>query len=263
MIASSPTISQDDFKIITDKISALNNYNRWKILEILRMNEKNRVDQFNKIKYYAMSTNQIRDKLEEKKIFITTQMIGRHLKDLREAGLVDRIRVKHCKGDANSQSPCYVYYITTDAFTDLLLLVNFFREDINTLVDLYKYTKESKMHNDCVMTVFNGQDKGKTLDISKDETAYIGRISANGPDDCYSPALILSNSYTKVSSIMDPHLKVYHQKGKWYILDESSENETYCSNEKLQKGVARQLPNNSIIKLSKGKGCALIYFNYN
>lgn len=261
MINSCATISADDFESIRIKISALNNPIRWEILQMLRRKEVNSSNNCY-IENYSMSVREIGEKLKEKDIITAVQNLGQHLKLLRKAGLVDRTMVNY--NDVGLPIPHYLYYLKVDAFDDLFLEVNFFRDELNSYVDLYKESKELKKYHDCVLTVFNGVDKGKRLTIDADERAFIGRRSLSYKDsDNDSVSLELSNSYESVSSINKPHLIVYNKRGTWYMRDESSTNGTYCSHDKLKRGKAKEIPNNSLIKLSKGQGSALLYISYN
>lgn len=126
-------------------------------------------------------------------------------------------------------------------------------------MDLYKESEESMKHEDTVITVFNGEDKRKQLSINEDDVAFIGRRLSDRPANFSCSSLILSNCYKTVFSIRNPHLKVYNRNGCWYIKDENSLYGTYCYNKELKKDEAKKLPNNSLIKLSKGPRYALIY----
>ncbi|RAP54712.1 MAG: hypothetical protein BZ137_00750 [Methanosphaera sp. rholeuAM130] len=259
MFNNYPRPSEAEYEKNKSKLNALNNPVRLNIVEGLKNKEKMNFGE-DYIENYSMNTHEIHRYLIENNINIGRQMLSQHLRKLLEAGLIDRIRVHH---NGNGAVPMiYSYFLKEDAFDDLLLDLNFFRDEINTFVEIYKNSESRKCKNNCVVTVLNGIDKGKILTINEDETAFIGRQSADRPIENPS-LLVLSRSYNSVSKISEPHLKVFNKNGTWFMLDESSSNGTYYSNKELKKGEAKEIPNNSVVQLSKGEGSVKLYFTYN
>lgn len=254
--------SEEDLDQIMLQFDALSNKNRITILESMRKNEqKNSIESYGG-EYYCMSANEIREELRKIHIEIAPQMVGQHLKKLMKAGFIDRIKIR-IKNDKSISKHVYGYYRKEDAFENLFFKVNFFKDEVTTFVDWYEKSKESKKDSDCVITVFNGVDRGEQLTINKDQVAFIGKRSPERPVDYGSSALILSNKYSTVSSINTPHLIVYNKNGTWYMMDMKSFNGTYCSQYELERNKPFELPNNSLISLSKGEGSALLYCSYN
>ena len=261
MISSCAETGKDDYKRITDKISALSNPIRLMIVESLKKKEKKYPRDEHPTWKFSMNSSEISEDLK-KDFKIGPQGIGQHLKRLRKAGLVDRSRSFRDENGVGIANPVYDYYLKTDAFDDILLGLYSFRDRINSYVDDYKESKEAQEHGNCVITVLSGDDEGEKLVVEENQVAYIGRkVPTRNKDE--SPLLGLSENYESVSSIVRPHLTVYKDKGIWYMKDESSTNGTYCDSHQLTKGVAEEIPNNSLIKLSKGPGSVQLYFRYN
>ncbi len=99
------------------------------------------------------------------------------------------------------------------------------------------------------------------LKINKNEVTCIGRKSNNEPDDS-SPVISLDDSYSTVSNVSKPHVKIFYEDNHWCVLDDSSSNGTFISDRKVLKGVVTKLKNNSFLKLSKGPNGAVIYCSY-
>ncbi|MBR3139263.1 MAG: FHA domain-containing protein, partial [Methanobrevibacter sp.] len=114
----------------------------------------------------------------------------------------------------------------------------------------------------CVLTIFNGVDKGKTIKVQKDESVLIGRAANFSEDELSSVSILLDNSYDTVSSISKPHLRLFYEKDGWYIIDEDSLNGTFIGDIEVQKGKATKLKSNSFLKLSRGNGGAVIYCSF-
>ena len=83
-------LNESDSDILSTKLAAVNNNVRFSILEILRDFEKvNKTKEgfFKKEPLYSREINSIL--LNNYNISITTQMLGQHLKQLREAELIE------------------------------------------------------------------------------------------------------------------------------------------------------------------------------
>lgn len=256
-------LNPDDSDLISEKLSAVNNEARFSILKILRdFDKENKRDngEYKKEPYYSREINTLL--LKNYNINITTQMLGQHLKQLTEAGFVREVDVK--KEVPNKIGPRSVkgFVLKEDAFEDLFLEINFLADELLTFFDLYKTNKRFQDEEHCVLTVFNGSDKGKTFKVNKDETVLIGRKGNLNPGDLASFTILLDNSYSTVSSVSKPHLKLFYKNDGWYILDEESSNGTFIADREVPKGRATKLSANSFIKLSKGNGGAVIYCSF-
>ena len=84
-------IDPEDSNLISEKLSAVNNKVRFSILEILRDNQKYNQAQ-SKDPLYSREINSIL--LNNYNIEITPQMLGQHIKKLKDAGLVNEIEIK-------------------------------------------------------------------------------------------------------------------------------------------------------------------------
>ena len=256
-------ILDDDSDLISEKLSAVNNEARFSILKILRdFDKENKRDtgDYKKEPFYSREINTLL--LKNYNVNITTQMLGQHLKQLVNSGLVEEVDVK--KEVPNKIGPRTVkgYVLREDAFEDLFLDINFLADELLSFFDLYKTNKRFQDEEHCVLTIFNGQDKGKTFKVNKDETVLIGRKGNFNPGDLASFTILLDNSYSSVSSVSKPHLKLFYKKDGWYILDEESTNGTFIADREVPKGRATKLSANSFIKLSKGIGGAVIYCSF-
>lgn len=88
-------LDNSDSGILSTKLAAVNNNVRFSILEILRDFERvNKKDDgtFKKEPLYSREINSIL--LNNYNIEITTQMLGQHMKQLAEAGLIEEVGVK-------------------------------------------------------------------------------------------------------------------------------------------------------------------------
>lgn len=252
-----------DSNLISKKLSAVNNEARFSILKILRdfdKENKRSSGNYKKEPLYSREINTLL--LQNYNINITTQMLGQHLKQLVEADLVVEVDVK--KEVPNKIGPRTVkgFVLKEDAFDDLFLEINFFADELLTFIDLYKSNKRFQDDEHCVLTIFNGKDKGKTFKVNKGETVLIGRRGNFNPGDLASFSILLDNSYSTVSIVSKPHLKVFYKNESWYILDDGSSNGTFIADRQIPKGKPYKLSANSFIKLSKGNGGAVIYCSF-
>lgn len=255
-------IDSSDSNVISIKLAAVNNDVRFAILEILRDFQKvnmNKDKTFKKDPLYSREINNFL--LNNYNIEITTQMLGQHLKQLVEAGLIEEIQIKKEVPNKVGRRNVKSYILKEDAFEDLFLEINFLSDELLTFFDLYNVNQKFHDGDNCVLTIFNGVDKGKTFKINKDEVVLIGRKADFNKSDLASFTILLDNSYTTVSNVGKPHLKLFYKDG-WYILDEKSSNGTYIGDRKVQKGKVTKLRNNTFLKLSKGNGGAVIYCSF-
>ncbi|WP_407424564.1 FHA domain-containing protein [Methanobrevibacter sp.] len=248
-------LDYDESNFISLKLAAVNNKVRFSILEILRDNQK-----YNKNPLYSRELNSIL--LNNYNINITPQMFGQHMKKLVDANLVSEIDVKKEVPNKIGKRTVKAFVLKEDAFDDLFLEINFLSDELFTFFDLYKSNQKFHDGDYCVLTVFNGVDKGKTFKIQRDEIVLIGRKSDSSEDDFSSVAILLDNSYDTVSSISKPHLKLFWENDGWYIIDEASSNGTFIGDIEVQKGKATKLKSNSFLKLSRGNGGAVIYCSF-
>lgn len=256
-------IDLSDTNSISTKIAAVNSNVRFAILEVLRDFQKvnkNKEGLFEKDPLYSREINSIL--LKDYNISITPQMIGDHLKKLVEAGLIEQVIIKKEVPNKIGKRNVKAYTLKIDAFEELFLEISFFADELLTYFNLYKSNQEYLDGTHCVLTVFNGVDKGKTFTISKDETILIGRKSNFDLGDIASFTMLLDNSYASVSSVSKPHLKIFYQDNHWCVLDESSTNGTFILDKKIPKGKVTRLRNNTFLKLSKGNGSAVIYCSF-
>lgn len=252
-----------DSSLISVKLAAVNNNVRFSILEILRdfqKSNRNETDSFKKDPLYSREINAIL--LNNYNIDITPQMLGQHLKQLSEADLIDEIIVKKEVPNKIGRRNVKAYVLKEDAFEDLFLEINFLSDELLSFFNLYNSNQKYHDGKHCVLTIFNGVDKGKTFKVHKDETVLIGRKGNYNASDLASFTILLDNSYTTVSNVSKPHLKLFYKDDSWCILDDSSSNGTFISDKKVQQGVVTKLKNNSFLKLSKGNGSAVIYCSF-
>ena len=252
-----------DSDLLSTKLAAVNNNVRFSILEILRDFEKsNRKSDgsFKKEPLYSREINSIL--LNNYNINITTQMLGQHLKQLVESELIEEYTVKKEVPNKVGRRSVKGFVLKEDAFEDLFLDVSFLSDQLLTFFDLYKSNQRFSDGEHCVLTIFNGIDKGKTFKVHKNETILIGRESDFDINDIASFTILLDNSYSTVSNISKPHLKLFYEDDGWYILDESSSNGTYIADRKVPNGVKTKLRSHSFLKLSKGNGAAVIYCSF-
>lgn len=252
-------IDSDESNLISVKLSAVNNKVRFSILEILRDNQKyNNINSRNPL--YSREINEIL--LKSYKINITTQMLGQHMKKLIDANLVCEISIKKEVPNKVGKRTVKAYALKEDAFDDLFLDISFLSDELFTFFDLYE--SNQKYHDDehCVLTIFNGVDKGKTFKVRQDESVLIGRKADFDEGDLASFSILLDNSYDTVSNISKPHLRLFYKNDGWYIIDESSSNGTFIGDIEVPKGKATKLRPNSFLKLSRGVGGAVIYCSF-
>ncbi|WP_407375879.1 FHA domain-containing protein [Methanobrevibacter sp.] len=253
-------LDSEDSNLISEKLAAVNNNVRFSILEILRDNQKYNQSQSSE-PLYSRDINSIL--LNNYNISITPQMLGQHIKKLLEADLVSEILIKKEVPNKIGKRTVKGYELKEDAFEELFLEISFLSDELFTFFDLYKSNQKFKDGGNCVLTVFNGADKGKTFKIKKDETVLIGRRADFSEGDLASFSILLDNSYETVSSVSKPHLKLFFKNDDWYIIDEASSNGTFIGDIEVQKGKATKLKANSFLKLSKGNGGAVIYCSFN
>jgi hypothetical protein len=251
-------LNPDESDLISEKLSAVNNKVRFSILEILRDNQKRDKSSSNPL--YSREINSIL--LKNYNIKITTQMLGQHMKQLINANLVSEVDAKKEVPNKVGKRTVKAFVLKEDAFEDLFLDITFLSDELFTFFDLYKSNQKFHEDDNCVLTVFNGVDKGKTFKIRKDETVLIGRKANFNQGDLASFSILLDNSYDTVSNISKPHLKLFYKNDGWYILDENSSNGTFIGDIEVQKGKATKLRANSFLKLSRGNGGAVIYCSF-
>ena len=245
-----------DSKLISNKLAAVNNMVRFTILEILRDSQESIKSAEKPL--YSREINDIL--LNKYNIDITPQMIGQHMKQLIEADLVEERIVKREVPNKVGQRKVKGYVLKEDAFKNLFLEVSFLSDELLSFFDLYESNLKFHDGEYCILTVFNGVDKGKTFKVHKSETALIGRQGKTDSNDCCK--IILDNSYSTVSSVDKPHLELFYKDGHWHILDSASSNGTYIVNREVPKGIETRLKNNSFLKLSRGNGGAVIYCSF-
>lgn len=255
-------VDSSDSELISKKIAAVNNKARFAILEILRDHEKS--NKSNALveddPLYSRQINM--SLLKDYNIEITTQMLGQHLKQLTEAELIEQVLIRREIPNKVGLRTLKAYVLREDAFEDLFLDISFFTDEILTFFDIYKNSQEYVDGTHCVLTIYNGVDKGKTFTVNKDETVLIGREENFDAGDLASFTILLDNSYTSVSRVSKPHLKLFYMDDNWYIVDESSSNGTFILDKKIKKGQKTKLRNNTFLKLSKGTGSAIIYCSF-
>lgn len=256
-------LNPEDSDLISEKLSAVNNEARFSILKILRdfdKENKRGIDDYKKEPLYSREINTLL--LKDYNINITTQMLGQHMKQLIEAGLVKEWDVKKEVPNKIGSRSVKGFVLREDAFEDLFLDINFLSDELLSFFDLYQSNKRFQDEEHCVLTVFNGADKGKTFKVNKDETVLIGRKGNLDPGDLAAFTILLDNTYSTVSRVSKPHLKLFYKNDGWYILDEESSNGTFIADREVPKGRATKLSANSFIKLSKGNGGAVIYCSF-
>lgn len=256
-------IDFEDSNLISVKLAAINNKVRFSILEILRDFQKlnmNKDNSFKKDPYYSREINDIL--LKKYDINITPQMLGQHIKQLLDADLVEEIPLKKEVPNKIGARNVKGYILKGDAFEDLFLEINFLSDELFSFFDLYKINQRFYDEDYCILTIFNGMDKGKTFKVHKDETVLIGRKADFSPTDLASFTILLDNSYTAVSNVGKPHLKLFYKDDNWCILDDGSTNGTFIGNKEISTGRVTQLRRNSFLKLARGEGGAVIYCSF-
>ncbi len=256
-------LEKEDSRILSTKLAAVNNNVRFSILEILRDFERvNKTSEgtFKKEPLYSREINSIL--LNNYNINITTQMLGQHLKQLVESDMIEELSVKKEVPNKIGRRSVKGFTLKEDAFDELFLDVSFLSDELLTFFDLYKSNQRFSDGEHCVLTIFNGEDKGKTFKVHKDEMILIGRKANFNANDLASFTILLDNSYSTVSNVGKPHLKLFHKDDGWYILDECSSNGTYIADRKVPTGIETKLKANSFLKLSRGNGGAVIYCSF-
>jgi len=256
-------LEKEDSRILSTKLAAVNNNVRFSILEILRDFERvNKTSEgtFKKEPLYSREINSIL--LNNYNINITTQMLGQHLKQLVESDMIEEVSVKKEVPNKIGRRSVKGFTLKEDAFDELFLDVSFLSDELLTFFDLYKSNQRFSDGEHCVLTIFNGEDKGKTFKVHKEETILIGRKANFNANDLASFTILLDNSYSTVSNVGKPHLKLFHKDDGWYILDECSSNGTYIADRKVPTGIETKLKANSFLKLSRGNGGAVIYCSF-
>lgn len=252
-------LDSDESDLISEKISAVNNPVRFSILEILRDHQKYNQSK-SKDPLYSREINSIL--FNNYNIEISPQMLGQHIKQLKNANLVSEVEIKKEVPNKVGKRGVKAYVLKEDAFEDLFLDINFLSDELFTFFNLYKSNQKFHEDENCVLTIFNGVDKGKTFKVRKDETVLIGRKADFSQGDLASFSILLDNSYDTVSNISKPHLKLFYKDDGWYIIDDSSLNGTFIGDMEVQKGKATKLKPNSFLKLSRGNGGAVIYCSF-
>lgn len=189
-------------------------------------------------------------------------MLGQHLKKLSNAGLIEEVTVKKEVANKIGRRNVKGFILKEDAFEDLFLEISFLSDEVFTFFDLHKTNVGLTDDEHCILTIFNGVDKGKTFRVNKDEVVQIGRKDKFNQDDFDSKVILLDNEYSTVSNISKPHLKVFYKDDGWYILDEGSSNGTFIGDVEVLKGEAIKIKSNSFIKLSRGNGGVVIYCSF-
>ena len=188
-------------------------------------------------------------------------MLGQHLKQLVESELIQEVTVKKEVVNKVGQRNVNGYSLKDNAFEDLFLEISFFSDEILTFFDLHKINLGLE-DGYCIITIFNGPDKGKTFKVHKDESILIGRKSNFTDEDFELPTILLDNEYETVSNVSKPHLKVFNKEDKWYVIDGGSSNGTFIKDIEIPINKAVEVKNNSFIKLSRGNGGAVIHVSY-
>ena len=246
-----------------NKISAVNNKVRLSILEILRdfhdcnLSENNA---FKKDPLYSREINSIL--FNNYGIDITPQMLGQHIKQLIEADLIEEVSIKKEVPNKIGRRKVKGYILKKDAFDNIFLDINFMSDELLSYFGLYDINQQFKDGEHCVLTIFNGKDKGKTFKVNKNEIILIGRKGDFKECDLASFTILLDNSYESVSKVSKPHLKLFFDQNSWCIVDNASSNGTFLDDKMVQKGTVTKLEKNSFLILSKGDGGAVIYCSY-
>ena len=251
----------ETYKLISPVMSAINNEARFSILDILLDVENS--NETNIIKKEPLYSREINCILFQKyNIKISPQMLGKHLKQLEDADLVEEVDMK--KEVPNKIGPRSVkaYKIKHAAFKDLFLEINLFTSELLRLFEAYGKNQSLKEDNHIILTVLNGNNRGKNYKINKKEKKYLCRKSRQNIalDTNY---IALDKTYSKINEESSPHIKIYHEENTWYVLDKSSKNGTYINDKKVIKDKATQITNNSFLRLSRGSGSVVLFCSYN
>lgn len=231
--------------IISSKLAAVNNKIRFSILEVLKEYEKKNSTI---VPLYSREINSIL--LSEYGINITPQMLGQHLKQLMSAGLIMEVPTKKEVPNKIGKRNVKGYVLTENAFEDLFLEISFLSEELLSFLDLYKINQLTNSDGYCVLTVFNGADKGRTFRIHKNETAYIEAM----PDDDSLSFDIISEDSSKRGL-----LRIFHDGESWSIIDDAGSDNTFIDNVPVKKGTAAKLKNHTFLKLYRGNSTVILY----
>lgn len=242
---------------IFQKLAAVDNNVRFSILEILRDYQKN-ADSLNDYPYSREINIILKNKYD---IVISPQMLGQHMKQLYDAGLIEIIQIKKEIPNKIGPRQVNVYALKVDAFEDFFLEITFLSDELIAFFELFKENQKDFDGKHCILTIFNGSDKGKTFKLNKEDIIHIGRKSSKKLHNSQKN-IILNSEYYSVSKVDKPHLKIFYEDNNWCILDENSSNGTYISNRKIKNRVKTKLKNNTFLKLSRGGGSAIIFCSY-
>ena len=130
-------LNDNDCKILSSKLAAINNQVRFSILKILRDYQKVNSSK-SKTPLYSREINLL---LTGFNINITPQMLGQHLKILVEAGILDEVFVKKEIPNKVGKRNVKAYVLKEDAFEDIFLEINFFADELLAFFDLYDINK--------------------------------------------------------------------------------------------------------------------------
>ena len=247
-----------DCKILSSKLASINNDVRFSILKILRDHQKSIVNK-HKAPLYSREINFL---LTGYNINITPQMLGQHLKILVDAGILSEVIVKKEIPNKVGKRNVKAYVLREDTFDDLFLEINFFSDELLSFFELYNVNTKFNNKKCCTLTIFNGKDKGKTYRINKNDLVFIGRRGTDDFTKIPNRKIVLDNSYSTVSNVLKPHLKLFYENNEWYILDECSSNGTFIGDEILPHAEKTKLKNNSFLKLSRGRGGVVFYCSF-
>ena len=109
-------LNDNDCKILSSKLAAINNQVRFSILKILRDYQKVNSSK-SKTPLYSREINLL---LTGFNINITPQMLGQHLKILVEAGILDEVFVKKEIPNKVGKRNVKAYVLKEDAFEDIM-----------------------------------------------------------------------------------------------------------------------------------------------
>lgn len=243
--------------IISSKLAALSNNVRFSIIEILKEVEK-KSGKCNPL--YSREINSVL--LSDYGINITPQMLSQHLRQLSDAELIMQVPTRKEVPNKIGKRNVKGYVLKEDAFENLLLDIGFLSEELLLYLCLHGRNQFHNSDDYCVLTVFNGADKGRTFKIHRSETILVGTRDDYELKELASFAILLDNSYEGVSKITQPHLKLFYQDGSWCVIDDASSNGTFVGNVPVESGVLTKLKNNSFLKLSSGEGSATLYCSF-
>ena len=126
-------LRDNECKILSSKLAAINNDVRFSILKILRDYDKVKSNK-SKSPLYSREINFL---LTGYNINITPQMLGQHLKILVESGILGEVIVKKEIPNKVGKRNVKAYILKEDAFEDLFLDINFFSDELLSFFELY------------------------------------------------------------------------------------------------------------------------------